>query len=289
MEADVGAGMDGLSAALRRISPDLSPAVARVASFLSANRTTVLASSAAEIARGAGTSNATVIRAVRALGFDGLPAFKRSLAATLDAGGAAEANMRRTLAETGQDGARAVDAALDAHREAMEGLTSREGRAGIVTAVGILYPATRIAIFGIGPSAHLARYMALQLARLGRRSLVLDATGWALADQLMGLEEGDALILLAYGEPYREVRAVTREARRRGVPIVLVTDATTSALARGAAAVLIARRGRANRVALHAETLAALEAVALGLAAADADRTMRQLSELARLRKLVGV
>lgn len=280
--------MDEFTTAVRHLSPELSPAVARVAGYLDGNRATVLASSAAEIAAGAGTSNATVIRAVQALGYDGLPSLKRALAATLEGGGAAEANMRRTLAEVGGDAERAVDAALDAHREAMEGLTSPRGRATIVSAVQVLQRAQRIGIFGVGPSAHLARYLALQLGRLGRRSLVLDATGWALADQLLSIQTGDALVLLAYGEPYREVRAVMKEARRRGATTVLVTDVGESALAREATALLVARRGRADRVALHAETLAALEALMLGLAAADSAGSLRQLAELDRLRKLVG-
>jgi DNA-binding MurR/RpiR family transcriptional regulator len=109
-----------------------------------------------------------------------------------------------------------------------------------------------------------------------------------LADQLLGLQVDDAILLLAYGQPYREVQAVMSEARRLGLPVVLVTDTRTSAMARRATVVLLARRGRANQVALHATTLIALEAVILGLAAADQDNALHQVANLDRLRKLIG-
>ena len=279
---------DEFGSTVRRLTPTLSPSAARVASYLDRNRATVLASSAAQIAAQLGTSDATVIRAVQSLGFEGLPDLRQALAADLDERRSPEADMSRTLAEVGDDAGRAIDAVLDAHREGMEALQTKAGRAAILAAITALHPAPRIGVFGIGPSAHLARYLASQLMRSGRRSFLLDATGWALADQLLGLQVADAILLLAYGQPYREVQAVMAEARRLGLRVVLVTDAQDSPLARQATVVLLARRGRADQVALHATTLIALEAVVLGLAATDRDNALQQLANLDRLRKLIG-
>lgn len=273
---------------VRRLTASLSPSAARVASYLDQNRAMVLASSAAQIAAHLGTSDATVIRAVQALGFDGLPDLKHALAIGLDEQRTPATNMSRTLEEVGADAAQAIDAVLEAHREGVEALWTEDGRAAILATVTALHPAVRIGVFGIGPSAHLARYVAFQLTRSGRPSFLLDATGWALADQLLNLQAGDAVLLLAYGRPYREVKAAMGEARRLGLPVVLVTDTETSVLARQATVVLLARRGRADQVALHATTLTALEAVILGLAAADHDNALRQLANLDRLRKLVS-
>ena len=279
---------DEFGATVRRLMPSLSPAVARVASYLDQNRAMVLASSALQIAAQLGTSDATVIRAVQALGFDGLPDLKQALAAGLDDQRTPVGNMRRTLAEVGANASEAIEAVLEAHREGMAALQTETGRAAILAAITALHPANRIGVFGIGPSAHLARYVALQLTRSGRQGILLDATGWALADQLLGLRPGDAVLLLAYGKPYREVQAVMGEARRLGLPVILVTDTETSAVAQQAKVVLLARRGRANQVALHATTLTALEAVILGLAASDHDNALQQLANLDRLRKLLG-
>ena len=95
----------------------------------------------------------------------------------------------------------------------------------------MLHAAKRIVVFGIGPSAALARYAAVLLARGGHRSMCLDATGIMLADQMLDLRTGDVVLALAYGRTYREVIGLFGEARRLRLPIVLVSEIADSALA----------------------------------------------------------
>lgn len=265
-----------------------TPKAAGVATFIDQNRGLVLASSAAELAKCVGTSDATVIRVVQALGFAGLPELKRALAATLDGRSTPADQMQRTLMESGADAGQAIDAVLRAHAEGLSALLTDESRQRIAAAVVALHPARRIAIFGVGPSAHIAAYITKLLRRSGRRSMCLDATGSALADQLLTLHPGDALLVLAYGEPYREFSAAVSEGRQLGSPIVLVTDDEDSALAKRADVIVLAHRGRPDRVAIHAVTVAALEALALGLAACDAALTIGALDRLHRLRTAIA-
>jgi DNA-binding MurR/RpiR family transcriptional regulator len=279
---------DDFNALVQSVAGSLSPSAARVAHFVDRNRATALASSAAQLAAQLNVSDATVIRAVQALGFEGLPALKQALASSLNEQPGATRNMRRTLDQIGADTKQAVGAVLGAHIEALKELSTEQGQAAVQAAICALHPAARIAVFGVGPSAHIARYVVAQLVRIGRPSIALDATGWGLADQLMGLRQEDAVLVLAYGRPYREVQAVMSEARRMAITVVLVTDEAKGRLAEGADVVVLARRGRANQVAVHAATLAALEAVVLGLAAADGQQALAQLAQLDRLRALVG-
>lgn len=274
---------DLLAERLRDTAAHLSPTARRVARFIQDNRALTLASSAMELAARIGTSDATVVRSVQALGFSGLPELKRALAAGLEPGTPAEA-LRQTLADAGEEAGRAVDLAIDTQREAVEALAAPEVRAAIRDAVAALHPARRILVFGMGPSGPLARYAALLLGRAGRAARVLDASGIALADQLLDLAPGDALVVLAYGQPYREVSALFAEARRLALPVVLVTDSLDRSLARQAEVVLPVRRGRARRVALHGATLVALEALLLGLAALDGTRALDALDHLNALR-----
>jgi DNA-binding MurR/RpiR family transcriptional regulator len=197
-------------------------------------------------------------------------------------------DMRRTFADVGGATASAVDMVLDAHMEAMETLRSPESRARIANAVATLHPAGRIVVFGIGPSSALAKYVATQLTRFGRRAKTLDVTGLMLADEMLDLGPGDAILALAYGRPYREIVAVFAEARRLGLPVVLVTDNPEHKLARSADVVLAARRGREERVALHGVTLVGLEALILGLADADQAMALSGLRRLDALRRAVN-
>ncbi|MDJ0390284.1 MurR/RpiR family transcriptional regulator [Roseomonas sp. E05] len=286
-------GVEGhpLAERLRQAAAGLPPAGRRIARLIAEDPALALASSAAELAARAGTSDATVVRTVQALGFEGLGELRRALAGSLGAapppGSPAEA-MRATLADVGAEAGRAVDLAVEVQREAVEALAAPEARATLRAAVETLHPARRILIFGIGPSAALAGYLALLLRRAGRTARALDATGIALADQLLDLAPGDALLVLAYGRSYREVVTVFGEARRLNLPLVLVTDSLERGLARHAEVVVPARRGRARQVALHGATLVALEAIALGLAAAQGDRAVATLERLNDLRAAVA-
>jgi DNA-binding MurR/RpiR family transcriptional regulator len=266
----------------------LSPTARRVIRFIDQNRVAVLASSAAELAANIGTSDATVIRAVQALGFEGLGDLRQALVASLDQRSTPADDMRRTLADVGESTDRAIDLVLEIQREALEVLQSGQARTQIAAAVSALHRAERITVFGIGPSAALAHYVSVLLGRTGRSAWTLDATGIALADQLLGLRSGDAMLVLAYTRPYREVAAVFAEARRLGLPIVLITDSLDSKLARFADVIVPARRGRAERVALHSATLVVLEALVLGLAASNRVGAMAALERLNELRESVA-
>ncbi|HVY15368.1 MAG TPA: MurR/RpiR family transcriptional regulator [Rhodopila sp.] len=266
----------------------LSPAGRRVVEFIDQHRVAALASSAMELAASTGTSDATVVRAVQALGFAGLGELKQTLVSSVTRPSTPADDMRRTLDEVGENSAQAVDLVLETHAEALRVLMMPEARGRIVATTSVLHLAERIVVFGIGPSAALAAYAAMVLERSGRRSKCLNAAGIMLADQMLDLCQGDALLVLAYGRAYREVMTVFSEARRLALPLVLVTDVTDSKLARAADVVLAARRGRTDRVALHGTTLIALEAVILGLAAADRGGAMMALERLNTLRRAVN-
>lgn len=266
----------------------LSPTARRVVRFIDQNRVATLASSAAELATSIGTSDATVVRAVQSLGFEGLADMRQALVASLERRATPADHMRRTLADVGESTDRAIELVLETQREALEALQSPEVRTQIVAAVSALHRAERITVFGIGPSAALARYACVMLGRTGRPASTLDATGIGLADQLLGLRAGDAVLILAYTHPYREVAAVFAEAHRLGIPVVLITDSRESRLARLADVVVPAPRGRAERVALHGATLVVLEALILGLAASNRITAVATLERLNDLREAVA-
>jgi len=266
----------------------LAPAARRVVQFIDQNRLSVLASSAAQLGASIGTSDATVVRTVQALGFDGLDDLRRTLLSTMDARSTPADDLRRTLAEVGASAARAIDVVLEAHREALAVLEADATRTRIADAAAVLHPVRRINVFGIGPSAALARYAVMLLSRTGRAARTLDETGLSLADQMLALEQGEGLLLLAYSQPYREVSAVFREARSLSMPTVLITDPADSKLAQLAEVVVPVPRGRAERVALHGGTLVAVEALVLALAASAPEAAMTTLERLNDLRAAVA-
>jgi DNA-binding MurR/RpiR family transcriptional regulator len=286
--SDVSVSRDTFADRVAEHGPSLAPAARRVVQFIDQNRATALASSAMDLAARTGTSDATVIRSVQALGFAGLGELKQALVASVTRPSTPAEDMRRTLEDVGENTAHAVDLVLETHNEALIALRTPEARARIVDAVSTLHPSERIVVFGIGPSAPLASYVSILLERSGRRVKTLNATGIMLADQLLDLRSGDGLLALAYGRAYREVAAVFVEAKRLGLPVVLVTDDPDSKLGKAADVVLAAQRGRTERVALHGATLVGLEALVLGLATANKKEALKALHRLNELREAVS-
>lgn len=285
--ADAARSADRLAAQLEAPEGELAPAVLRVAHYLNRNRIAVLTHSAAELAALIGTSDATVVRSVQALGFTGLADLRHSVAATIGDDTAALHHMHRTIEDlSGPDGEAdaAADFVIETHAESLRAMQHRNARAPIHAAIAKLHPAERIVIYAAGPSRPLAEYLQMMLTRHGRRAKVIGHGGIGLADDLVDLTAQDGLLILSYGKPYREVLLTAAEAGQLGLPIVLVTDTPGSRVAQAAHVVIAARRGRAERVALHGATLIALEALVMGLAVASRGRTMQALARLATLR-----
>jgi DNA-binding MurR/RpiR family transcriptional regulator len=273
---------------LRRAHQQLGAAGLRVAKFIDENRQIVLASSAASLGARIGTSDATVLRTVQTLGFASLAELKSAILNSGSVSTPAD-DMRRTLVDLEAATGQALDGILQAHADGLDVLRSEKCRAQMAAAVRVLDGASRVAVFGIGPSSALAAYVSTLLARNGRRSRTIGATGSMLADQLLDLAKGDVLLILAYGRLYREVRAVFAEAKALGLPSVLVTEADDTPLAKLADICVAIPRGRPGQVALHGATLVGLEGLVLSLAAARPDAALASLDNLNRLRRATEV
>ncbi|MCC7250486.1 MurR/RpiR family transcriptional regulator [Hyphomicrobium sp.] len=287
-ESDSETPPDKLGSRIRARIGGLAPSLVRVLEFIDVNRLDAMTKSAAELGAMIGTSDASVIRAVKALGFDGFNDLKRELAATFGHGHSAADNMSRTLTGIGGAHDAAIDRVLEDHGAAFEALTSPATRAQMSAAVKLLTSARRVGVFGLGPSSYLARYFALQLTRSGRPAHVFDGSGSPLPDQLLGMQDVDVVVMLAYGRPYKEATACIAEARRLRKRILLVTDFDEKGLASHATTVVTVHRGQAGRVALHGATFVCLEAITLALASRNKDRSITTLERLNELRKSVG-
>lgn len=262
----------------------LTPAERRVARYFAGHREDVLRASAAELASRTDTSDATVVRTAKALGYSGLGALRQALALELRQDLSPAGRVGRTLDSVGDDPDAAFAATLDLHTESIESLKRSVSPAQFRRAVDHVLGAGRIAVFGLGPSSAMAGYLAVQLGRFGLASTTLTASGLLLADQLLRLRPGDLLVVLAYGRVYPELRALFDRADALGLPRILLTDTLGSAIGGRADLVLDIPRGKADRISLHTATLAFIEALLVGIAARRPEETLASLRDLNRLR-----
>src|SRR5580704_14416996 len=128
----------------------MSPAEQRVVRYFEAHREEVLIASAAVLAAKAETSDATVVRATRALGFSGLDDLRRTLADELRSSLSPAGRLTRTHGEVGDDLAVAFEVTLDIHLRSLDGLRRSITPKLFATAVQGIADARRIAVFGLG-------------------------------------------------------------------------------------------------------------------------------------------
>ncbi|MCC7251081.1 MurR/RpiR family transcriptional regulator [Hyphomicrobium sp.] len=278
---------DKLSDRLRVRARGLSPSLTRVLEFIDTHRHETMTMSAVELAAAIGTSDATVIRSVQAIGFDGLKELRQALATALGSGQSPIDTITRTVASIKEHSATAIDQVFADHQETFAALASDETCRSILAAVEKLSPAKRIGVFGIGSTAFLVRYFALSLNRTGRSTAVFDDCMAPLPEQLLEMGSADALLMLAYGKPYKQATATIAEARRLKVPIVLITDTNEPFITRHADVVVPVLRGNAGRVAMHATTLVCLEALIFALVADNPARAISTLERLSAFRRSV--
>jgi DNA-binding MurR/RpiR family transcriptional regulator len=262
----------------------LSPAEQRVARLFVEQKEAILLGSAAQIAALVGTSDATVVRTAQSLGFESLAALREAALADLTGRPTPGARLRRTLDEAGEDAARALQHVIEIHEATLAVLKAPAFETPFAQAVDLLRAAKRRRIFGIGPTASLADYAALQFSRIGLPSATLSATGIGLADRLLDLAAEDIVLMIAYAPIYREVNVTLDHAERVGCPVLLVSDSLGPYVGGRVTSVLPVPRGKAGLLSLHGGTMVLLEALIIGLAARNRAHAFAHLETLVALR-----
>ena len=275
----------GFSERIGALAGDVTPVEARVIDYLAANRETALHASAARIAAAAGTSDATVIRTARKLGYDSLDALRRALADDLRRDLTLTERMANEVARArGGSPLTGAAAALRGSLDAIEALDPAQ----VVRVVAGLGAARRVHVFGIGPSGYVAGYFAAQLVRLGIDARALTGTGLQFADDLVGLAGRDMVVALAYDRPYREVRALFDRVGALGLTSALLTATGGRLPDLRATITLRVPRGRPEGFSMHAGTLALIEGLLIALSVAEPERTRAALEALNTVRRAVS-
>lgn len=266
---------------------NLSPTEERVAVFVADHREEALFLSAAEIARRLDTSDATVIRAVKSLGYSGLPALKAELQEALRSRATPTLRLGRSLEELGGEPAEILEHVLATEQELLVDARTSLKPSDLGRAVELLARADRIIVHGVGPNAPLAEYFAFRLGRLRRPAAASGARGLALADTLLGVRRGDLIVAIAYEQVTHEALLLLDRAVEMRVPSILITDNLGLAYADRITVTLAARRAGGGMFHLSAITVVIIDALLFGLAGRDRLRALDTIEELQQLRRRI--
>lgn len=258
----------------------LAPAERHVAEQLIDLGPGALVLSAAALAQRFGTSDATIIRTAKALGYPSLSALRSDLAESA-ANPSPDERLRRTLTSTSPD--HLLEQFVTTQVGALDALVRHVDVHDFDLAADTLTAAERVVWRGIGPSAELARYGELLTVRIGKPSAAFVKEGTSFADELLTLTPGAAVVLLAYGRVQSHVTALLDRADELALDVVLVTDTLGGKLADRVTTTLRSGRGTPGEFASHTATLLLVEALTIAIAArtrATSDEALAELNDL---------
>lgn len=247
---------------LRGLTPTLVPSLARVAARILDDPARAATETISDLARGAETSEATVLRLCRQVGVRGY----RELRVVL----AAESGREQALfdsREIGGDIGRTddLDSIIDnvtfADQQAIADTARTLDRVALAAAVDLVLLARRIDVVGVGASAVVALDLQQKLHRIGLIAFAWSDTHAALtAAALLGPE--DVLIGISHSGATKDTEEAVEEAARRGAATIGLTSVPRSPLARSVNVLLVtAARETTFRSGATTSRIAALTVV----------------------------
>ena len=257
----------------------------RIAEYLSEHPQEAAFSSAEELGRATGTSDASVVRTAKALGFDGLPGLKRSLQGHLQALLTPANRLSNSLQSIGDGPEAVLSATLRDHIERLQDAERTVDPAQFRRAVELIDQARETMICGFAGLDGVSEYVATHLTRIGHRARPAADTGYRLADRLVLLGPEDVVIVIAHNRITRENQVVLDHAARVGVPVILLTDTLGEALRDKVTVVLSAPMSRPGTFTGQATVLILLEALTIAVAAQDRERSLDTTTRMNQLRE----
>jgi DNA-binding MurR/RpiR family transcriptional regulator len=217
---------------VRALMPSLAPAEQRVARQVLDSPQTVAASTISELARRCRTSETTVMRFCRAVGFNGYPALRLTLATELGRAQSA-ADTTRVLSSDigpGDDLDQVVEKIAFADARAVEETAQQLDVQVLHEVVDALASAPRIDVYGVGASAFVALDFQQKLHRIGQVAFAWPDPHVALTSAAL-LDSGDVAVGISHSGATRDTLDALALARRRGATTVALTNFPRSPLA----------------------------------------------------------
>lgn len=223
----------GALASLRSLGGAMTPALRKIADYVQDSPEKLLYQTVVEVADGSGSSEASVIRFCRDLGFSGFQDFKLALASDL-----AASPVGFSPQEDPSTPEEALEYVTHHARQALEDTRSLLDLRAVSEAVRLVLKARRIDIYGVGASGVTAQDFAYKFLRLGYAAQAYaDPHLAAMSAATLG-PEALALAVTRSGTTIDTVKAL-ETARRAGAKTLAITARVKSPVARAADVVLV--------------------------------------------------
>ena len=209
---------------LNQIYEFLSTQEKKVADFIKVHKEDVLAYSIAEIAQGSGSSESTVVRFCKSLGYSGLKNFKIHFFS-----GCTPKEQEESKIEWDDDDATIVQKIYTGCVSSLEKTFTSLEASSVTSIANLLYEKRNVDIYGVGGSASIATYAKHKFQKLGMRiNVYFDLHGQDQA--FFQFSEEDLVIAISCSGETKEIVEAITWAKKAGATIIVLTNAPESTL-----------------------------------------------------------
>lgn len=217
---------------LRSNIEPLSKKLRIVADYILENANDVQYQTITDLARNTETSEATVVRLCRDMGYKGYSDFRMALAVDLS-----QSQPRAASDEAGDICTVSAQSAVASLLDTAE-LIDRKALERICN---LVHQAEFINCVGVGASSIVGRYLTFRLLRIGKRVSMFEDTHLAAMSAVRS-RKGDLWFALSSSGSTREVIHAVLQAHQRDVPVVALTNISHSPLSAICSEMLVAAR-----------------------------------------------
>lgn len=259
---------------------DLSDGQRVVAEYVLGSYQKAAFMTARALGQAAGVSESTVVRLASALGYSGYPEFQRALQdilvsqlSTVDR----LAGSATTLAETADHPLVRI---LQGDIENIRLTLDRISFSDFDRAVEMILASKKIVVVGSRSAFSLAYFLWFTLSWVLRDVRLLNQTGGAVFEPVLGLGSDDLLIAVSFPRYTAQTVHVAELAKKRGAKVMAITRDLSSPLAGSADVILTASTSMASFVDSFVAPLSLINALVTAVGMKDRARMEQALSEL---------
>ncbi len=266
--------------------PSLTASEARIAGYVAEHPHQALLLSAVQLGELVGASDMSVLRAARSLGYGGWPELRRALGSQISLTTHPASRLSTRLKVTRRESEESLlDIVFEEARERLAISRSYLEADAFARAVRMVSAASTVHVFGVGVSSVSAEYLTTKLLRRGIVARKAPGMGFAFADSLLGLREGDLFIAFAPGRPFSELDVAFAEAGRLGVSTLLFTDKYRDDYVDRVSCVLRTASSAGGLTGENFPAMVAVDALILALGHVDPQTAMDTSRRLNRIRR----
>lgn len=250
------------------------PAEKKVADYIRENSQQVVDMNIGELAEQSSTSEATIIRICKRLGYKGFHQLKISLAK--------EGTQRQLICYHGdQDDPETVQYILQETAENVVNLSKYLNMSSVIACATLIREANIVHVVATGNTSPVAQDFAFRLGRLGVRTNCSFVPEYCLGNINMGVSQ-DVVVAISHSGSSISVLQAAELAKRKDMKVIAITDVLQSAIAK-LAAVTIATPVRNNLyrgfgAASNVHTLVVLDVLLYFVG--NLERTTKEIDDL---------